>query len=333
MTFLTNNSWRGSLFLGLVIGLGLLALLFSQLSLKQAWQTLTRLDGRQLLVPLLVTMACLPLRPWRWQTIFPPETRPKFWACFSVLYVGNMSNNFLPGRGGDLLRCFLVRREASLAGATLVLATLGLEKVLDGLALLVVVLFSFWLFSPSQWLGQLGLFSGFIFTGALAVLVLLRYRAIWFLTLTRFVFRKIHLEPLGKKVNTLFERFAEGLGILSSLQQVVRAIGLTVMVWVGEAALIWRLASALQIPLSLPEAAVVSAVLGLGLMIPAAPGSIGTYEFFSITAFRLFGIDSESALALTLVMHAWSFMATTLLGLVGLWMSGMNLSQLIKGRP
>jgi hypothetical protein len=32
-----------------------------------------------------------------------------------------------------------------------------------------------------------------------------------------------------------------------------------------------------------------------------------------------------------LLMHAWSFIATTLLGLIGLWMSGMSFSQLSRG--
>ncbi len=329
---MTNHSSHRSLLLGLLIGLGLLVFVLSQLSLKQAWQTLIQLDGPKLLFPLMVTIGSQPLRPWRWQAIFPKEARPGFWSCFSVLAVGLMTNNFLPGRGGDLLRCFLVRRKVSLAGASLVLATLGLEKVLDGLALLAVVLFSFWFFSPPQWLRQFELASGLTFTGVLAVLLLLRYRTSWFLVMMRSLLRKIHLEALGERVVTIFLQFAEGLNILSSVQQMAKAIGLTILVWAAEAVLIWGLAWSLQISLSLPAAMLVSAFLGLGgIILPAAPGSIGTYEFFSITALKLFGISSESALALTLVMHGWSFIATTLLGLIGLWVSGMSFSQLSRG--
>ena len=231
------------------------------------------------------------------------------------------------------MRCFLVAPRASLAGASLVLATLGVEKVLDGLALLAIVLFSFLFFSPPQWLTQLELVSSIVFASALAMLFLLRYRNSYFLMLMQSFFQKVHLERLGEKVVTIFTKFGEGLSILSSFHQTAKAIGLTMMVWAAEAVLIWGLALALQISLSLTAAMVVSAFLGLGGMIlPAAPGSIGTYEFFSITALRLFGIDSESALALTLVMHAWSFIATTLLGLIGLGMSGMSFSQLLRGR-
>jgi uncharacterized protein (TIRG00374 family) len=155
----------------------------------------------------------------------------------------------------------------------------------------------------------------------------------YFLILMRSSFEKAHLEKSREKVVNIFPRFDDGLYILSSLQQTARAFGLTIMVWAAEAVLIWGLAWSLQISLSVPAAMVVSAFLGLGGMIlPVAPGSIGTYEFFSITALKLFGMSSESALALTLVMHAWSLIATTFLGLVGLWMSGMSFSQWLRGR-
>ena len=151
------------------------------------------------------------------------------------------------------------------------MATLGLEKALDGLALLAVVLFSFCFFSPPKWVGQLELFSGFVFTSALTVLLLLRYRMGWFLILIRSLFRNVHLEALGEKVVAIFVQFGEGLSILNSLRQTARLIGLTILIWACEATVIWRLATTLQIHLSLPAAVVVSAVLGLGLMIPAAP--------------------------------------------------------------
>ena len=330
---ITKHYWRRSLLLGLPIGLGLLILVLSQLNLSQAWQNLTRLDGRQLLLPFFATSASICLRPWRWQAIFPPDARPGFLTCFSVLWVGNMTNNFLPGRGGDLLRCFLATRRTSLSAASMVLATLGVEKILDGLAVLAVVLFSFWFFSPPKWVGQLEFFSGLVFAGALVLFLLLRYRTAWFLRLTRLVSRKVHWEPLGEKVVTIFTKLSEGLSILNSFHHTAKVVGLTIMIWTTEAGLIWGLAMALQIPLSIPAAWVVSAILGLGLMIPAAPGSIGTYEFFSVAALSLFGIELERALALTLVMHAWSFIATTFLGLIALGMTGMSFSQLLKGAP
>ena len=312
-----GSYWRW-LFLGLLISLCFLVLLFRHVDLDQSWKDLAGVHVRLLLVPLLVTFVSTPLRPWRWQEIFPSTMRPGFIPCFGILSVGNMTNNLLPARGGDLLRCFLIQNKHSLSGASTALATLALEKVLDGLALLVIVLLSCCFFSPPQWLWKLGFLSGIVFVGALMMLVLLRYRTVWFLARVRSLFRVIRLVALGEKIAVLSEGFAEGLSAVTSPSHMTKLVLLTILVWVGDAALIWGIALVLDLSLSLPSAVFVSAVLGLGLMIPAAPGFIGTYEFFSVAALRASGIGSESALALAVVMHAWVFLATIILGFIGL---------------
>ncbi len=90
----------------------------------------------------------LPLRAWRWQLIFPSSSRPSIGNCLTVLGIGNMANFLLPGRAGDLARCVLVGRAGSLNESSRTLATLAVEKVLDGLALVGMVLFSIWTLHP-----------------------------------------------------------------------------------------------------------------------------------------------------------------------------------------
>ena len=317
--------------LGLVVSFCFLALLLWHVDLGQSWQILVQVDGHLILLPVLVTIATLPLRPWRWQVIFPPRMRPPWLSCFGVLAVGNMANNLLPGRGGDLLRCFLISRKHSVRGASMVLGTLALEKVLDGLALLTVLLLSVYFFHPPKWFWQLGIFSSVIFGIAASVLALLRYRAGWLLTQIRWLSQRIRLGALGEKIADLFARFADGLTAMGSPRQMAVLVLLTLAIWSAEAALIWGLALTLDISLSLTAAAFVSASLGLGLMIPAGPAFIGTYEFFSVAALGLFGVRAESALALSVLMHAWTFLVTTMYGLIGLHVIGIKFSRLSRG--
>jgi hypothetical protein len=58
---------------------------------------------------------------------------------------------FLPIRGGDVVRCFLIAREPSLSTAGTTLGTLGIEKIFDGLALFAVVVIGCLFLSPPQW--------------------------------------------------------------------------------------------------------------------------------------------------------------------------------------
>lgn len=328
-----NSRYRRSLFLGLSISILLLVVLLSQVQLKQSWHALTGLNLLSLLMPLVMTFASLTLRPWRWRAIFPRAVRPDFWHCFRVFAIGSMANNVLPGRGGDLMRCFLITGSRSLSAAGLTVGTLAIEKILDGLALLVIVLIWCFFLSPPQWLVNVGQGASVILTGGVAVILLLRFRFDWCTGWIRWLFNLVRLPSLGEKINGLLGKLVQGLAAVDSRRQMANALFLTWVIWSGETILVWGLAAALYIPLSFSGAAVVSAIVGLGLMVPSAPGFIGTYEFFSITALSLFGIEKEKALALSLLMHSWTFIMVSLLGLISLAISGIRFSTLVDGRP
>lgn len=321
-------SWRLLLF-GVFISSGLLIFLLRQLDWSQFWAALTRINGRILTVPIAAMICGSLLKPLRWQKIFPVQMKPRFRICFGALTVGNMANNFLPARSGDLLRCFLVARKSTSTGGSTVLATVGLEKILDGLALLGVLLISFWFFTPPRWLERLVMVSGIFFIGTLAAAFVVHSRANWILALTHSVFQILRLKQLGQGAAGLVERFAQGLDAIKSPTQMAELVFLSAVIWIADAVGIWGLAWAMGISLSIPGAGLVSAIIGLSLMIPAGPGFIGTYEAFSVAALKLLGVEFAGAMALTILMHAWSLTAAMMLGAGGLGLCGINLAWLV----
>jgi uncharacterized protein (TIRG00374 family) len=315
---------------GILIGLGSVAILLRQVDLKQSWNALGRLNGPYMLVPVAVFFVNLPLRAWRWQLIFPSSRRPTLGACLTVLGIGNMANFLLPGRAGDLARCVLLGRGDSLTDTSRTLATLAVEKVLDGLALVGMVLFAVWALHPPHWVLELLRVATLIFGGALVLLVALRYRTRALIDFIRRTFRLVHLSSLEEKFDGLLTSFADGLSAVSSAGQMLTLLLMTAAIWTTEAGSIWGLAAALGLGVSLKSAVVASAVLGLGLMIPAAPGGLGTYELFGTEAFKLTGMAASSALALTVVIHAWVFVANIVVGIFLLALKGISLAQLRK---
>ena len=313
---------------GILIGLGCVAILLRQVDLKQSWNALGRLNGPYMLVPLAMLFVNLPLRAWRWQLIFPSSRRPGLGACLTVLGIGNMANFLLPGRAGDLARCVLLGRGDSLRETSRTLATLAVEKVLDGLALVGMVLFAVWALHPPHWVIELLRVATLIFGGALVLLVALRYQTRALIDSVRRGFRLVHLSSLEEKFDGLLTSFADGLSAVSSAGQMLTLLLITAAIWITDAGSIWGLAGALGLGVSLKSAVVASAVLGLGLMIPAAPGGLGTYELFGTEAFKLAGIAASSALALTVVIHAWVFVANIVLGICLLAVKGISLAQL-----
>ena len=332
-----RKKWSGALggrfrvqsaVVGVLIGLGCLAILLKQVDLKQSWNALGRLNGPYLLIPLAMFFVNLPLRAWRWRLIFPAAGRPNVGSCLTVLGIGNMANFLLPGRAGDLARCVLVGRAGSLTESSRTLATLAVEKVLDGLALVGMVLFSAWALHPPLWVLELLRVSILIFGGALVLLVALRYRTRALIDFVRRAFRFVHLSSLEEKFDGLLTSFADGLSAVSSSGQMLTLLLMTAAIWSTEAGTIWGLARALGLAVSVKSAVVASAILGLGLMIPAAPGGLGTYELFGTEAFKLAGIAASSALALTVVIHAWVFVANIVAGMCLLAVKGISLAQL-----
>ena len=313
---------------GTLIGLGCVALVLRQVDLKQSWNTLSRLNGPFLIVPIAVFVVNLPLRAWRWQTIFPVSSRPRFGDCLVVLGIGNMANFLLPGRAGDISRCVLLGSATTLSGSSRTLATLALEKILDGFALVAMVLFAAWSLHPPHWVFQLLRIAAFVFGGAMLAVILLRYRTPVLTVYASRLLRLSRMSFLEGRVCGLLTSFADGLSAVSSAQQMVILFLLTAAIWTTEAVLIWGLAGALELGVSLRSAVVASAVLGLGLMIPAAPGGLGTYELFGTEAFKLTGIAASGALALTLVIHGWVYVANIIAGICLLALKGMSLAQL-----
>ena len=316
--------------LGGLISLCFIGLLLKRVNLYDTWHTLHSIDARRLVLPLLMLAMNYPLRVLRWQLIFPRQTRPGYWATFRAFAIGTGSNNFVPGRAGDVARCVLLAPDSSLAGSSLALATLAIEKVLDGLALLAIVLLACVYISPPNWLTKLVIAAMFVFGSALAVMFALRFKADWFLDRMRAMFSVLRLTFLAKKVTALLGSFNVGLNAVTSIARMVCLTAITALIWATEAGLVWAIARTLGLPLSLPYSVVVAAVLGLGLMVPAGPASIGTYEFFVVAAMGLAGIASGSALAYALLLHAWVFVTTSIVGLACLAWAGLTLKQLAR---
>ncbi|MGA3213401.1 MAG: lysylphosphatidylglycerol synthase transmembrane domain-containing protein, partial [Terriglobales bacterium] len=305
-----NKRALGSLVLGVLISFCFAGLLLKRVDLLNTWKTLRQLDPARLLLPLLMTVINLPLRAWRWQLIFPRQVRPSFGKALRILAIGNAANNFIPGRGGDLARCVLIGHDRSLTASTAALATLGIEKLTDGLALLGIVLLALGYISPPNWLAKLVLAAAIVFGSALALVLLLRYRATWFIERMQAIFEAARMNSFGVKAAAWFGSFANGLDGITSLGQLILLSTATALIWITEAGLIWAMARPLRLPLAVPYAVVVAAVLGLGLMVPAGPSAVGTYEFFVVAGMGLAGIASASALAYAVLLHSWVFATT-----------------------
>src|SRR5207253_7869172 len=106
---------------------------------------------------------------------------------------------------------------------------------------------------------------------------------------------------------TRAQAFASGLRSLRE-PHALAAIGLlSALIWSVEALSYYLLMLGFHTAIgamTLPAAFFLTVVINLGIMIPSAPGYVGTFEGAGVTALTPFGVAPEAALALTIVAHA-----------------------------
>jgi len=76
----------------------------------------------------------------------------------------------------------------------------------------------------------------------------------------------------------------------------------------------------------------VIAIVNLGLIIPSAPGFLGTFQFFCVAALGLFQIKESQALGFSIMYHLSQFLPTTLVGFYFLNKENLSLSSFTLGQ-
>ncbi|HYV03969.1 MAG TPA: lysylphosphatidylglycerol synthase transmembrane domain-containing protein [Blastocatellia bacterium] len=323
-----KQSLRGSmsLLLGLLLSGAFLYLALRNTNPALTWQTLSSVNPAFLILAILIGSLSNLIRAARWRVFLGYSMRISLRHLFNSMMIGYMANNVLPARMGELVRIYALERSTGVSKSRSA-ATIVLERTTDALVLLTTVgVIS--LFSPMPDLIRRG--SLIAAVGCAAAAVALLFLAFESEKVARPINRIISAisHNLGKRTQHVVARFAEGLGVLRSLKQGVLVLALTLGIWAVEAIAITLVMMSLN--LSLPWAASVFllVVLSLSFIIPAAPGGVGTYEFFVVAAMASFGLDSSRAAGLALVLHAIMYFTSGTLGLACLWSESLSFREL-----
>jgi uncharacterized membrane protein YbhN (UPF0104 family) len=246
------------------------------------------------------------------------------WDLYKLEAIGIAVNNVLLLRLGELARAGLAARRLGIPGAA-ALASVAIERALDVAALLTIFVLATRLapgIAPVQVVrAALALLGGAI--GALIVLAAAESS----LAPGGLVERLLRRWP---KAHKLIEQLALGAAVLRSPAAAAQAAALSLLLWTVDAALYWAGAYALGLGgvMNYPRAVLTLSWAGAVSAIPAAPGSIGTFENFVASILHTFGAAPELALAYALLTHMIMYLLVTVTGLVFLSREGVSLAQL-----
>jgi len=117
-------------------------------------------------------------------------------------------------------------------------------------------------------------------------------------------------------LSTISDRFLDGLMSLRSPLSAVMIFLTSIMIWGFETGLYWSVSRSLGLGLNFGQLMLLNGVVNLVLLVPAAPGGLGTFDAAGRAMLETFAIPSETALGFTLILRVALWVPITVLGAV-----------------
>jgi glycosyltransferase 2 family protein len=276
-------------FAGLLVSAGALWLTLRGKDLHAIWEA-TRTADYGVLVPYTGLLLLIHVvRTTRWALLLEPVGRVPLARVNAASAVGNMALVLLPFRLGELARPVLIADRRLRVSAAL--STIVIERIVDGLFMGLLLVFAL-LALPDVTPGVRVLrFAGIAVSAAfgtlLAFLVLAarsRERAL------RLVARVLGpISPkLARRAGSMLEAFIHGVKQVPTRPKLAAVFLLTAAYWAVNGYGMKVLATGFGLDLSLHAAFTVLGVLVVGVMIPAGPGMVGTFQGAVVAGLSLF---------------------------------------------
>jgi uncharacterized protein (TIRG00374 family) len=320
MTTTSMNRSRLRLLVGLAISALFIGLTLSRIDVDKVAQAILAAAPVGLVVGLILVCGEVWVRARRWQLLLNGIRPVPYRMALAYLYIGYFANSVLPARLGDIARAYVGGTVLG-TGRLPTFGTIVIERVTDA-GMMVIIVIGLGLLRPAaSELSANALVIGGLGVVGLAVLV------VGLVLLRRGALARYRIVQLGLD---MLARIAAGAAALRSPAKLVAFVGLTLGGFSMAIAAFSSIAAAVGLHLSLIEAAIVMAALALSTAIPAAPASVGTYEFIGLTVLVELGAPPDAALAAVLLIHVFVTIPSAIIGLVATWLLHVRVSDLAE---
>ncbi len=316
---------RWQLVLGVLISLVFLWFALRGLELARVGAYLRTANYWWIVPGVIVYFGVVWARTWRWHYLLRPIKVVPLTRLFPVVCIGYFGNNVYPARAGEVIRAFVLRRNEGIS-VSASLATIIIERVFDGLVMLLFVFFALPFVGtehiPPEYRAPIIGFS-VLFLAALLIFVWMafdqrRASAVYRFFATRFVPARFRAPLDG-----FYERFMAGLHFLRSGRDVLMVFVTSLVIWLTETVKYWFVMHAFAFTVSFIGLMLMNGVVNLTTTLPSAPGYIGTFEVGAKVLAAL-GVNPDLAFGYTIVLHAALWLPITVLGAFFMWRQGVR---------
>jgi uncharacterized protein (TIRG00374 family) len=318
---------------GVGVSLLLLVLLLRKIDFNSLLDALSRLDLRYLAAAIVFTFISYWLRAVRWRYLLIHERPLKLSSLYPAVIIGYMANNLFPARLGEFIRAWVLAEREQLQTPA-VFASLVIDRLFDGFSVMLMlagVLLTLKLppgMEQSAAVLRAGGVTTLVFYLVVVVfLVLLKKSPVATLAVLAVLLRPFPAK-VSEKLIPLVGSFLGGLRLSRRSADLLAVTGSSVLIWLSATLPIYLILAGFDIHLPLTASFFIMVLLVFAVMVPAAPGYIGTYHLACYTGLAAFGLPDTQSVSVALVIHGVGFFPVILVGFYYVWSQGVSLGRL-----
>ncbi len=221
--------------------------------------------------------------------------------CVGLTCVGYMGNNVLPARAGEVLRVVLLAPRCD-ASKRVVAGSIVAERLLDVIALAAVFVVTVYGVLGSD---VLPTNRPILMAGIIGLVLIALALVVWVLRRHHF-FERVRdwLRPIADSPRALLS--ASGVVLLAA----------TFVLWALEAAVYLAVARSVDLDISMTGALYLVALTNFVAALPAAPGSIGTFDAAVAWGAKRLGASGSAAVSYLIMLRFVIYVPITIVGFV-----------------
>ena len=246
----------------------------------------------------------------------------------NVVVLGYAVNNILPARLGEFARAAMLSERTGMPFAQSLSVTL-LERLLDGLVLLAMLVVASVSSPVAGWIGSIVRIGEVVFGAATLGVV---FAVVAPSALLRVASRMASALGPGSRarVVAIVSDATRGLSYVARPTDALRVLLLSIAVWLAEGGMYLALLPAFGIAPRFSVVLLVLSVTNLGILVPSSPGFIGAFHFFCMKALEATGVGSAVAFSYAVLVHLSFYVPVTAWGLLVLAGWGISVGEVVQ---
>lgn len=291
-------AWPLKRWLGYLFALGGLLWVFHDVHPRQLLSAITITNWWFVAASVFFDVLTYVLQGVRWKLLLAPVGRLRSLRAMQAVYAGLFTNEVMPLRFGELVRAFLVSRRLG-SGIPAVAPSIVVERFLDALCLaLGIGLASMFVPLPKNMLKAGNLLGAIVLVATVAfVWIMLRKEH----NLGKQVRDELSKTRMIVTLSSFVSRLGRGVHEIGMSRSFYGAAALSAGMLACQALAGWFVMLAYGLRLNIVSGAIVVLIVRLGTAIPNAPSNAGSFQFFTVLALGLFGVEKTVAAAFSMI--------------------------------